>query len=127
MPSNRKTPDVREYLAAERTLLAYARTSLAMMGFGFVIARFSLFLREIPVLGHNVIPARPGLSLWLGIASVVLGIAINGFSVIEYRRTVSRLNEAYEAKCAPGWLPQSGSLAIALLGAIVAAYLAWLR
>ena len=127
MPSNRKTPDVREYLAAERTLLAYARTSLAMMGFGFVIARFSLFLREIPLLSHNAVPASRGLSLWVGIASVVLGIAINGFSVIEYRRTISRLNQAYQADCPPGWLPQSGSVAIAMIGAIVTTYLAWLR
>lgn len=59
MRSERKTPAVREYLTAERTQLAYARTSLAMMGFGFVIARFSLFLREIPVLSHNAMPASP--------------------------------------------------------------------
>lgn len=98
-----------------------------MMGFGFVIARFSLFLRELPLISHTPAPATPGLSLWVGIASVILGIAINGFSVIEYRRTILRLNQVYKADCPPGWLPQSGSLAIALLGTIVASYLTWLR
>jgi Domain of unknown function (DUF202) len=47
MPSTSTPVDIREHLAAERTLLAYVRTGLALMGFGFVVARFGLFLREI--------------------------------------------------------------------------------
>ena len=39
--------DPRVYFAAERTLLAWVRTGLALMGFGFVVARFGLFLREL--------------------------------------------------------------------------------
>ena len=42
--------DPRVYFAAERTLLAWVRTGLAMMGFGFVVARFGLFLREIAAM-----------------------------------------------------------------------------
>ncbi len=40
------TDDPRVSLAAERTFLAWIRTGLALMGFGFVVARFGLFLRE---------------------------------------------------------------------------------
>ena len=38
--------DPRIYLAAERTFLAWIRTSVSLMGFGFLIARFALFIRE---------------------------------------------------------------------------------
>ena len=46
-PSPRADYDLRIPLAAERTLLAWLRTGLAMMGFGFVVARFGIFLREL--------------------------------------------------------------------------------
>ena len=46
-----------DYLAAERTFLAWIRTGLALMGFGFVVARFGLFLQEIQVVAPEV-PSR---------------------------------------------------------------------
>ncbi len=48
MNENHNSPiDPRIYMAAERTFLAWIRTGIAFMGFGFVVARFGLFLREI--------------------------------------------------------------------------------
>jgi putative membrane protein len=38
---------VREHLANQRTLLAWIRTAIALMGLGFVVARFALFLRGL--------------------------------------------------------------------------------
>ena len=43
----------REHLANERTLLAWIRTAIALMGLGFVVARFGLFLREISAIGGD--------------------------------------------------------------------------
>jgi putative membrane protein len=41
------SPDPRIYMAAERTFLAWIRTGIAFMGFGFVVARFGLFLPRL--------------------------------------------------------------------------------
>ena len=76
--SNRsKEPeDPRVRFAGERTLLAWIRTGLAMMGFGFVVARFGLFLREIAA-GENIRPiVSTGISLWIGLGLVTLGVIV---------------------------------------------------
>ena len=59
-----------DYFAAERTFLAWIRTGLALMGFGFVVARFGLFLHEFH-LAESRAPMRSyGLSLWFGTALI---------------------------------------------------------
>jgi putative membrane protein len=45
----RRRADLTDYLATERTLLAWIRTGLALMGFGFVVARFAFFLQQLQI------------------------------------------------------------------------------
>src|ERR1700716_3940343 len=61
----------REHLANERTLLAWVRTSLALMGLGFVVARFGLFLRQLAAETRT-----PGaaISTPLGVMLVAAGL-----------------------------------------------------
>lgn len=91
--------DPRVGLAAERTLLAWVRTGLAMMGFGFVVARFGLFLHEIAAT--RLPPPRPsaGLSVWIGGGLVVLGVVVNVAAAVQHVRLLRRLErgEPYRA------------------------------
>jgi putative membrane protein len=83
--------DPRVHFAAERTFLAWIRTGLALMGFGFVVARFGLFLRELSSVTAE--PARPsGMSVWVGTAFVLLGAIVNGIAAVQHSRTIHRLN-----------------------------------
>ena len=66
-----------DYLAAERTFLAWIRTGLALMGFGFVVARFGLFLREIAVTTHIRSFESTGISLWIGTVLLLMGVFVN--------------------------------------------------
>lgn len=91
--SNRpaESSDPRVYFAAERTLLAWVRTGLALMGFGFIVARFGLFLRELAEVHHETQTRQTGYSLWIGVALVVLGVSVTAWSAVKHYRWVSRL------------------------------------
>src|SRR5499427_10930807 len=84
--------DLRDALAAERTLLAWIRTGLALMGFGFVVARFGLFLREVAAIGHTMPPHAPGLSMPIGVALIALGIVVNVIAGVRHRRYVQAID-----------------------------------
>lgn len=84
--------DARIYMAAERTFLAWIRTGIALMGFGFVVARFGLFLRELAMAHTQNLPSSPGFSLPVGIGLIVLGMFVNVISVVRHRRYIAAID-----------------------------------
>jgi putative membrane protein len=83
--------DPRVYLAAERTFLAWVRTSVSLMGFGFVIARFALWTREYGFSGTLKSQARPGVSTWLGFGMVSVGVFVCVLAAARHRGYVNAL------------------------------------
>lgn len=119
--------DLRDYLAAERTFLAWIRTGLALMGFGFVVARFALFLQQLRFTDH--VPSVPssGLSLWFGTALIAVGVVVNLSSAWSHIRLVRELDRG-ETSCSRS-LTQAVATALflALVGLAMAIYLVSIR
>jgi putative membrane protein len=78
---------LRLHQANERTMLAWIRTGIALMAFGFAIARFGLFLRELAAVGAFAPKAPEGLgTAWLGTLLVALGMLTNLVGTLRYGR-----------------------------------------
>jgi putative membrane protein len=116
-----------DYLAAERTFLAWIRTGLALMGFGFVVARFGLFLQALQ-RGESTFQARPyGPSFWFGTGLIVLGVAVNVFCAWKHVRLVHELARGGPTVHRPSTLAVAVALILAAIGLAMAIYLISVR
>ncbi|WP_020471774.1 YidH family protein [Zavarzinella formosa] len=122
-PLTSKTPpDPRVRFAAERTLLAWIRTGVSMMGFGFVVARFGWFLREFAAQERHDVP-HAGWSLGIGVGLIGLGVVVNVLGGLEHGRFLKRHDRGEEYQ-PPTWsLGMVVSIVVAALGILMAAYL----
>jgi putative membrane protein len=122
MGHDQPQPDPRIFFAAERTLLAWIRTGLSLMGLGFVVARFGLFLREISGLRGLPVPAG-GYSRWYGTGLVGLGVVITVGATIVHVRTVRRLKRGEPFVGQITWLGVTTAGLLALGGLLLSVYL----
>jgi putative membrane protein len=114
--------DPRVFFAAERTLLAWLRTGIAVIGVGFLVSRFGLFLRMLRD-GHA--SGAHSASTYLGVGFVLLGaagIAGAAFQYLIFLRTLSPSERPASYWTKMGFWYSS---LIALLGVGLAAYLIW--
>jgi putative membrane protein len=119
--------DPRVYFAAERTFLAWIRTGLAMMGFGFVVARFGLFLREVQAAQPGLAVKSYGLSVWFGTALIVIGVLVNLISAWRHVSIVRELRRGGASFTRPSTPAITVAVILAVVGLAMAAYLISVR
>lgn len=97
-PAQRDPPgDPRVYFAGQRTVLPWVRTGVALMGFGFVVARFGLFLREIAAAQGAVVPRQGPVSAWAGTALILVGVAVLAVGAARFSSFVRAFRAGDEA------------------------------
>lgn len=109
-------------LAAERTFLAWIRTGLALMGFGFVVARFGLFLQEWSATQNIESHSGHGVSLWLGVVLVACGVALNLAALVRYRRYLRDLARGVVPDASPR-LETAVAITLSVIGIAALLYL----
>ena len=112
-----------DYLAAERTVLAWIRTGIALMGLGFVLARFGLFLQEFNHIEPNFQVRSYGTSLWMGIALILMGVSVCLLSMFRHLRMLKQLEAGESLYLHPPRLVIGVAAALVILGLAMAGYL----
>ena len=94
-----------------------------MMGFGFVVARFGLFLREVATTQHLPTKTSVHLSVWLGTALVALGVFVFLTAARDHYRFLRRLESGEPHPVPSKTLAVMIGLALAALGVAMVGYL----
>lgn len=125
LEENKTNDKSREFQANERTFLAWVRTSIALMGFGFVIVKFNLFLKQISfVLQAEDFSEKPH-GTTVGTIMVAIGLIIAIFAYIQFNRNARQLATNTYAPATK--LPLLLTLIIAVGGAFLVAYFLTIR
>jgi uncharacterized membrane protein YidH (DUF202 family) len=113
---------ISDHLANERTFLAWIRTSVGMMGFGFVVVKFSIFVKQFSIaLEHQIPVASHGYSSIMGIGLVAFGALIGILSFYRSQKIEKQIsNPEYKPS---GILINLLAASILLIGIFLVIYL----
>ena len=113
-----------EYLANERTFLAWLRTCIAIIGLGFVVARFGLFLREFGITVKNgtlTDLSAHYASSFLGVALVLVGMGLGIYALKNFLHANQAIkNGTYMPKNA---IIYSAVVSLVIFGVVIVVYL----
>lgn len=120
-----------DHLANERTFLAWIRTSIALISLGFVVAKFSVWLRQFEATiigqratgaaaggGRRLVISRAGVSLPAGIALMAAGAVLAGLALVRYRDV--------DRAIARGEFEPARGLALLVTGTVIVAAVAFI-
>jgi putative membrane protein len=116
--------DPRVFFASERTLLAWLRTGIAIVGLGFLVSRFGLFLQLLSAQGPGGPQVTVGYSHLIGVFLVALGSFSMAAAAVQHGRFIATLPEADRpAAYSRTWAVWLAGL-VTVASAALAAYLA---
>ena len=96
MENEKQQGNITDHLANERTFLAWIRTNIGIMAFGFVVVKFSLFIKQISlILGKENIVQSRGYSAIVGIMLVAVGTVTAVLSYIRFKQTEKQLKAGF--------------------------------
>ena len=124
---DRPTSGPSDYFAAERTFLAWIRTGLSLMGFGFVVARFGLFLREMEFSQHPLALHSARFTLWVGTVLILIGVAVNVLSSVQHVQFVRAVKRSSEPVERPATMAVVIAMVLAVIGVAMTVYLVFVR
>src|SRR5271156_6905319 len=118
--STTQTGKASDHLANERTFLAWIRTSISIIVFGFVVAKFGITLREfLRVQGATV--QESGVSLIIGVGFIAMGIFMALAAWFRYQATMRRIETGNFKPAGP--IVTVLTVVAAVFGIIFAVYL----
>jgi inner membrane protein YidH len=113
-----------DHAANERTFLAWVRTAIAVMAFGFIIERFDLFLKvAAPQLSERQLGTHgEHFANWAGLAFII-GVITVAIAGVRFTKTAKDIETDAEVASPGERFDLAVAIMIGLLGASLALYL----
>jgi len=121
---NAKPDRTTDHLANERTFLAWVRTGVAVVVFGFAVGRFAIAIRQFMELQGRT-SNTAGLSVWFGTIAIAGGVVLTIAGLLRYRRARAQIESGNFQPA--GFVMDLVGILTAVFGLALAAYLIYIE